>query len=82
VDWRVDLDVAWDGLGDVAVQGNLDPVILFAPFEEIKRQTTRILDSVKGRPGHIFNLGHGILQHTPVEHVGQLIDFVHDYTKA
>jgi uroporphyrinogen decarboxylase len=82
VDWRIDLDVAWDGLGDVAVQGNLDPVILFAPIDEIKRQTTRILDSVKGRPGHIFNLGHGILQHTPVEHVGQLIDFVHDYTKV
>ena len=81
VDWRVDLDTAWDGLGDVAVQGNLDPVILFSPFDEIQRQTTRILDSVKGRPGHIFNLGHGILQHTPVEHVRQLIDFVHDYTK-
>ena len=81
VDWRVDLAAAWDRLGDdVAVQGNLDPVVLFAPFEEVERQAGRILDSVKGRPGHIFNLGHGILQHTPVDNVGGLIDFVHAYT--
>jgi len=81
VDWRMDLAEAWGRLGnDVAVQGNLDPVILFAPVEEIKKQTARILDSVKGRPGHIFNLGHGILQHTPVEHVAALVDFVHEYT--
>jgi uroporphyrinogen decarboxylase len=83
VDWRIDLDVAWNRLGDgVGVQGNLDPVILFAPFDEVKRQAARILDSVKGRPGHIFNLGHGILQHTPVENVRQLVDFVHEYTKG
>jgi len=83
VDWRIDLDVAWNRLGDgVGVQGNLDPVILFAPFDEVKRQAARILDSVKGRPGHIFNLGHGILQHTPVENVRQLVDFVHEYTKS
>jgi len=82
VDWRIDLQAAWDQLGDdVAVQGNLDPVVLFAPLPEIKRQTARILDSVKGRPGHIFNLGHGILQHTPVEHVAVLVDFVHEYSK-
>lgn len=81
VDWRIDLAAAWQQLGDeVAVQGNLDPVVLFAPLEEIKKQTARILDSVKGKPGHIFNLGHGILQHTPVEHVAALVDFVHDYT--
>lgn len=81
VDWRIDLDVAWNRLGDgVGVQGNLDPVILFAPFDEVKRQAARILDSVKGKPGHIFNLGHGILQHTPVENVRQLVDFVHEYT--
>ncbi|MCZ6635755.1 MAG: uroporphyrinogen decarboxylase [bacterium] len=82
VDWRVDLAEAWDGLGDdVGVQGNLDPVILFAPWQEIEKQTARILDSVKGRNGHIFNLGHGILQQTPVEHVRQLVDFVHSYTE-
>ena len=81
VDWRIDMAKAWQILGDdVAVQGNLDPVILFAPEGEIKRQAARVLDSVKGRPGHIFNLGHGILQHTPVEHVSALVDFVHDYT--
>jgi uroporphyrinogen decarboxylase len=81
VDWRIDLQAAWDQLGDdVAVQGNLDPVVLFAPIPEIKRQAARILDSVKDRPGHIFNLGHGILQHTPVEHVAALVDFVHEYS--
>jgi uroporphyrinogen decarboxylase len=82
VDWRIDLADAWRQLGDdVAVQGNLDPVVLFAPIPEIKRQAAQILDSVKGQPGHIFNLGHGILQHTPVEHVAALVDFVHKYTK-
>jgi uroporphyrinogen decarboxylase len=82
VDWRVDLATAWAQLGDdVAVQGNLDPVVLFAPVSEIKKQTAGILDSVKGKPGHIFNLGHGILQHTPVEHVAALVDFVHEYSK-
>lgn len=82
VDWRVDLDIAWDRLGsDVGVQGNLDPVVLFAPFEEVERQARRVLDSVRGRRGHIFNLGHGILPRTPVENVRKLIDFVHEYTK-
>jgi uroporphyrinogen decarboxylase len=81
VDWRIDLAEAWNRLGDdVAVQGNLDPVLLFAPVPEIEKQAARILDSVKSRPGHIFNLGHGILQHTPVEHVAALIDFVHEYS--
>jgi uroporphyrinogen decarboxylase len=83
VDWRIDLAQAWGQLGDdVAVQGNLDPTLLFAPIPEIKKQTARILDSVKGKPGHIFNLGHGILQHTPVEHVAALVDFVHEYTSG
>lgn len=82
VDWRMDLAQASQQLGtDVAIQGNLDPVILFAPIPEMKKQVARILASVKDRPGHIFNLGHGILQHTPVEHVAALIDFVHEYTK-
>jgi len=82
VDWRIDLAQAWQQLGDdVAVQGNLDPVLLFAPIPEIKKQTARILDSVKGKPGHIFNLGHGILQHTPVEHVAAVVDFVHEYSQ-
>ncbi|GER90942.1 uroporphyrinogen decarboxylase [Dictyobacter vulcani] len=81
VDWHVDLDRAWDSLKQAAaVQGNLDPVTLFAPWPEIEKRTREILDRVKGRPGHIFNLGHGILPGTPVENVRRLIDFVHEYT--
>jgi uroporphyrinogen decarboxylase len=81
VDWRIDLAQAGRILGsDVAMQGNLDPLVLFAPIDEIKRQAARVIDSAAGHPGHIFNLGHGILQHTPVEHVAALVDFVHDYS--
>ena len=81
VDWRVDLAEAWDRLGpEVAIQGNLDPLVLFAEPAEIERQAARILDQARGRPGHIFNLGHGVLQHTPVDHVRRLVDFVHGYT--
>jgi uroporphyrinogen decarboxylase len=81
VDWRIDLAGAWQQLGDdMAVQGNLDPVALFAPVPVLQEQAATILNSVKGKPGHIFNLGHGILQHTPVEHVAALVDFVHEYT--
>ena len=81
VDWRVDLDIAWNRLGtEVGVQGNLDPVVLFAPFEAVEQQARRVLDSVQGRRGHIFNLGHGILPRTPVENVRKLINFVHTYT--
>jgi uroporphyrinogen decarboxylase len=82
VDWRIDLAEASRQLGvEVAIQGNLDPVVLFAPIPEIKRQAARLLDSLKDRPGYIFNLGHGILQHTPVEHVAALVDFIHQYTQ-
>jgi uroporphyrinogen decarboxylase len=80
VDWRVNLDTAWQRLGDdVAVQGNLDPIALFAPWPELKRRAQRVLDQAAGRPGHIFNLGHGILPQTPVENVKRLVDFVHEY---
>ena len=78
LDWRVDLAQARERLGPgVAVQGNLDPVVLFAPIPEIERQARRILDQAEGRPGHIFNLGHGILPHTPVESVIALVETVH-----
>ena len=78
LDWRVELDHAWDRLGPgVAVQGNLDPTVLFAPIDEMKRQVAAILRRADGRPGHIFNLGHGILPHTPVDSVLALIDAVH-----
>ncbi len=81
LDWRVELDRAWDRLGPgVAVQGNLDPVLLFAPIPEIERQVKRILAEAGGRPGHIFNLGHGILPHTPVDHVIALVDMVHAHS--
>src|SRR5262245_59674333 len=82
LDWRVDLVQAWDGLGDVAVQGNLDPTVLFAPRDEVKRRTVELLRRVGGRPGHIFNLGHGILPHTPLDNVLALVDAVHAWGGA
>ncbi len=79
LDWRIELDEGWDRLGDqVAVQGNLDPVVLFAPIPELQRQVADVLRRAGGRPGHIFNLGHGILPTTPVDHVLALVDAVHD----
>ena len=79
LDWRTDLPSAWDRLGPgVAVQGNLDPTVLFAPWEEVRAQAARILDEAGGRPGHVFNLGHGIMPHTPVDTVRRLVDFVHE----
>jgi uroporphyrinogen decarboxylase len=80
VDWRIGLDAAWARLGDCAVQGNLDPTALFAPWPELEAEARRILDAAGGRPGHIFNLGHGILPETPVENVRRLVDFVHEYS--
>ncbi|MCB0166715.1 MAG: uroporphyrinogen decarboxylase [Anaerolineae bacterium] len=83
VDWRIDLTAADRQLGDdVALQGNLDPIVLFAPIPEIKKQAATILDAVKNRSGHIFNLGHGIHKNTPVDHVAALIDFVHEYSAS
>lgn len=78
IDWRIPIDEAWAMVGyDRAVQGNLDPVTLFGPMHEIERRVTDILRRAGGRPGHIFNLGHGILPNTPVEHVSATIDLVH-----
>jgi uroporphyrinogen decarboxylase len=83
LDWRVELDQAWQDLGsDVAVQGNLDPIVLLAPRDEIESQARRILAQAAGRPGHIFNLGHGILPQTPVDNVRALIDIVHSYSQS
>jgi uroporphyrinogen decarboxylase len=79
LDWRVDLAQAWQRLGyDVAVQGNLDPIALFADVPEIRARARAILDQAAGRPGHIFNLGHGILPETPVDHAIALVDAVHE----
>ncbi len=79
LDWRVNLDDAWRRLGyDVAVQGNLDPVALYAAPDEIRRRVKEIIDRAEGRWGHVFNLGHGILPTTPVEHAVALVDAVHE----
>lgn len=78
VDWRIPIDTAWTRIGhDRAVQGNLDPTLLLGPTQRMFSQTDDILARVGGRPGHIFNLGHGILPSTPVEHVQMLAQYVH-----
>jgi uroporphyrinogen decarboxylase len=82
VDWRVRLDEAWQTIGhDRAIQGNLDPTILLADVAEIRRRAGEILDQAAGRPGHIFNLGHGVLQQTPVENAIALVDAVHELSR-
>jgi uroporphyrinogen decarboxylase len=79
LDWRVDLDTAWATVRhDVAVQGNLDPAVLLASPAVIRDRARAILARAGGRPGHIFNLGHGVLQQTPVDHVRALVDAVHE----
>jgi uroporphyrinogen decarboxylase len=79
LDWRVNLDEAWESVGcDVGIQGNLDPVALLAPVDEIRRKVAEILRCAGGRPGHIFNLGHGVLPDTPVEHVIAMVQAVHE----
>jgi uroporphyrinogen decarboxylase len=80
IDWQTPLDWGWQQLGQrVAVQGNLDPVALFATPEELGRRVLRILQQAGGKPGHIFNLGHGILPETPVENVQRVVDLVHSF---
>ncbi|HET7378217.1 MAG TPA: uroporphyrinogen decarboxylase, partial [Anaerolineae bacterium] len=82
LDWRTPLDWGWNMLGnDIAVQGNLDPVALFAPRAELKKRVKIILDQAANRPGHIFNLGHGILPETPIENVKAVVEMVHEYSK-
>jgi len=81
VDWRVDIGEAWARLAyDVAIQGNLDPVILLGPVDLIEKNLKKILARAGDRPGHIFNLGHGILPNTPPDHVAVLVDMVHEYS--
>jgi uroporphyrinogen decarboxylase len=82
VDWRVRLDDAWRMAGhDRAIQGNLDPTVLLADRDEIRRRATDILQQAAGRPGHIFNLGHGVLPQTPVDNARALVDIVHGFQK-
>ena len=79
LDWRIPLDVGWKAVGSGAVQGNLDPVLLFAGWKEIETSAAEIMKRAGRRPGHIFNLGHGILPETPVENVKALAKFVQEY---
>jgi uroporphyrinogen decarboxylase len=82
VDWRLPLDVAWRQIGyDRAIQGNLDPGVLLAPWRELKCRLDDVLERANGRPGHIFNLGHGILPNTPVDNVRRLVAYVRERTK-
>ena len=81
VDWRVSIDEVWERLGhEVAIQGNLDPVTLLGPLSLVEKNVKKILERVSDRPGHIFNLGHGILPTTPPDHVAALIEAVHRYS--
>jgi uroporphyrinogen decarboxylase len=81
LDWRIPLDTGWRNLGfKGSVQGNLDPVLLFAEWKQLKERAEDILRQAAGRPGHIFNLGHGILPETPVDNVKALCDFVREHS--
>jgi uroporphyrinogen decarboxylase len=81
VDWRVPLDEGWARIRNQgAVQGNLDPVVLFANWKHVQERARHVLDRAGGRPGHIFNLGHGILPETPVENVKALAAYVQEQT--
>jgi uroporphyrinogen decarboxylase len=80
VDWRINIDQAWMDISyRSAVQGNLDPAVLFAPLPELKMRVHELLKRTGTRPGHIFNLGHGILPETPVDHVRATVDFVREF---
>ena len=80
-DWRVRLDDAWKMIGhDRAIQGNLDPLALLADKAELRRRAIEVLNQAAGRPGHIFNLGHGVLPQTPVDHARALVDIVHEHS--
>jgi uroporphyrinogen decarboxylase len=82
VDWRIPIDEAWERIGPGhAVQGNLDPTLLLGPPARMMQQTDAVLRRIGGRPGHIFNLGHGILPSTPVEHVQMLAHYVHSASR-
>jgi uroporphyrinogen decarboxylase len=82
VDWRTPLDVAWDRVGPgVAVQGNLDPAVLSAPWDVVEAETDRVLARVGSRDGHIFNLGHGVPPDSDPDTLRRLVDLVHEGTE-
>ncbi|MEY4581305.1 MAG: hypothetical protein RL701_6008, partial [Pseudomonadota bacterium] len=78
LDFRCEIGPTWDALGDVAVMGNLDPYSLLAPLSELKKRANHVLDGACGRPGHIFNLGHGIFPQASVEQARALVEHVHE----
>lgn len=79
VDWRIGIDQAWASIGDqYAVQGNLDPAVLLGPFDTVAAEAADVLTRVGGRPGHIFNLGHGVLPQTPLSHLQRLVETVRE----
>ncbi len=81
VDWRVPLDAAWRRIGhDRAIQGNLDPAACLGSWDVVRRKALGVLERAEGRPGHVFNLGHGVLPDTPVENLQRLVDLVHETT--
>jgi uroporphyrinogen decarboxylase len=83
LDWRVPLDQGWTTLGHaVAVQGNLDPITLFANEDLLRQRVRQILEQAGGRPGHIFNLGHGIVPGTPVENVQRVVQYVREFSSG
>ena len=83
VDWRIPLDQAWDRIGvDHGIQGNLDPGVLLAPFEVVAEHARLILARAAGRPGHIFNLGHGVLADTDSDHLRRLAELVHEESEV
>ncbi len=82
VDWRIRLGEAWAQIGEAGIQGNLDPAALLAPFEMAASAARDILAGAGGRPGHIFNLGHGVLPQTPQDHLKRLVELVHEYSLA
>jgi uroporphyrinogen decarboxylase len=83
VDWRVPLDTAWDRIGPArGIQGNLDPAVLLGPPDLVRERARDVLRRAGGRPGHIFNLGHGVLPSTPLENLQLLIETVHEWRVA
>jgi len=83
IDWRIPIDRAWDLAGhDRAVQGNLDPTLLLGDWERVERGAHAVLDAVDGRPGHIFNLGHGVLPATDPADLGRIVELVHERTRT
>jgi uroporphyrinogen decarboxylase len=83
IDWRTPLDVVRANLGErYSIMGNLDPIALLAPWRELKGQIDDVLIRAGSKPGHVFNLGHGILPSTPVDSVRRLVDYVHEVTSG